>query len=534
MSNLARPTELPSTTTSRAANTLSLSPGNMATPGAAVPRQQQRYKGHQQELTRRRQRPPVGVATSSTDGGDLVAANGNASPPFVGSIMHRVVSTRGFVVDVLVRASRADVRRFVGGKCDTDDELAWLDIGNDDWEDEDTDISFATGLAVAQDENVRDDTERARSRALFYRCAQSDSVPILTSRAECAGVSTGRSRRRRRQRALSPRPSSLSSSLSSAGGSGGTSDEEVEATGLPAVDAVCKLDAEGSAASSASVTACGLGGRFAGLADVGVERACEEEVAFARDLYARLLAVDGCIVEDNLVESETKGNQIQSGNGTTRCGFGDAHEAINVVCDNYAICKTGKGLYRTAFGVPRPPALAMSSFYFEVYVFEDCAQDGMTIGIASAASLSLAKLVGSDAHSAGLHSSGRLVSSSGSFSDHSTAGFSKGDRVGVLVTYPALATTPSDPHSSLASSATLDRYSDWNVNVQTNVSFPTVHFTINGMPAGEPVLLPTIQPLAPAVSLYRTGSKAVIRCCAADWGAATPAGAWPFCGVCRL
>jgi SPRY domain len=205
---------------------------------------------------------------------------------------------------------------------------------------------------------------------------------------------------------------------------------------------------------------------------------------------------------------------------------------VDVVCDGFAICKTGAGLYRTAFGVPRVSAQpsAPTAFYFEVHVFEDCAAQGMTVGVAVPGMLNPAKLVGSDLHSAGLHSSGALVSSSpgnaGTFAEHAPTGFGKGDRIGVRIAFP-----PADPHTSLASSAAADTHMPSSA---PQTSSAALTFTINGVAAGPSIALstPHAHNLVPAVSLYSKGSKAVMRCCRADWGKTAPAGVAPYC-ACR-
>jgi hypothetical protein len=160
----------------------------------------------------------------------------------------------------------------------------------------------------------------------------------------------------------------------------------------------------------------------------------------------------------------------------------------------------------------------------------------MTIGLVTSA-LPLNKLVGSDTHSVGLHSSGQLVTAAGAFQPYAPRGFSKDDRVGCLVSFCKSETVMMNPPvTSLGSRASsMDtRGSGTAALVARGKSLATtncalfdcveVEFFVNRASYGS-VRLPLLtsldnddaRALYPAVSLYGAGSKAVIVCCEEDW-----------------
>eukprot|EP00172_Hildenbrandia_rubra_P002520 Plantae.Rhodophyta-Hildenbrandia_rubra.ctg3406.p1 GENE.Plantae.Rhodophyta-Hildenbrandia_rubra.ctg3406~~Plantae.Rhodophyta-Hildenbrandia_rubra.ctg3406.p1 ORF type:complete len:434 (-),score=107.39 Plantae.Rhodophyta-Hildenbrandia_rubra.ctg3406:2058-3359(-) len=210
-----------------------------------------------------------------------------------------------------------------------------------------------------------------------------------------------------------------------------------------------------------------------------------------------------------------------------RCGFSSCghHEDVQVLCDGFAVVKSGKGLYRSARA-----AYGLSSLghkgkdgeysYFEVYVVEDCGKDGMCIGVATD-DLQLNKLVGSNTSSVGLHSTGSIVADNGAFEPYGE-GFKAGDRVGCLARrfggdLPPNSTITSFPSSLSVSCANLD-ISAFDADHGVELTF-----FVNGRP--QPTILKAIKSgdssntkeLFPTISLYQKESKAVLCCCPDDW-----------------
>jgi hypothetical protein len=209
------------------------------------------------------------------------------------------------------------------------------------------------------------------------------------------------------------------------------------------------------------------------------------------------------------------------------------------LCDGFAIRKTRQTLYRTArAGAGAHPRLhTQMSRYFEVHVVEDCGRDGMTVGLVTSA-LPLNKLIGSDAHSVGLHSSGQLVTSCGTFQPYAPRGFTKDDRVGCLVSFCGSdAVMVKNPHVTSLGSRATSLQSDRSAGVASRMAQAAsgssdcaladvveIEFFVNRESYGS-VRLPLLKSLEgdeartlyPAVSLYCAGSKAVIVCCEADW-----------------
>ena len=231
---------------------------------------------------------------------------------------------------------------------------------------------------------------------------------------------------------------------------------------------------------------------------------------------------DICNNDDGSADSGAESDEDQ-------CGFSSSghHPDIKVLCDGYAIVKTGAGLYRTAKGASdlSNDAVEMNSgpySYFEVYVVEDCGKDGMCIGVATE-DLALNKLVGSNASSVGLHSSGNIVSKQGTFEAYGEP-FRAGDRVGCLVRrlggdLPPNSLIGSAAASASGSSGFLDaskEASSTSIEVTFTVNgrqLPTIHTSIDASESSEgcsPLLFP-------AVSLYQKESKAVLCCCRKDW-----------------
>lgn len=182
-----------------------------------------------------------------------------------------------------------------------------------------------------------------------------------------------------------------------------------------------------------------------------------------------------------------------SGGGSHGCGFSEkgSHIDVEVLCEGLGICKTGKGLYRTATSVGK----VRSGCYFEVVVVEDCGAGGICIGVATG-DLGLNKLVGSDGRSVGLHSSGQVVRGGGEFEGFGK-GFRKGDRVGCLV-----------------------RVGEGGMCENGGVE---LEYWVNGECLGcvKEDLGKDVESgkaeLFAAVSLYKKGSKAVMQCCKKDW-----------------
>lgn len=205
------------------------------------------------------------------------------------------------------------------------------------------------------------------------------------------------------------------------------------------------------------------------------------------------------------------------------CGFGAAHEAVSILCDGFAICKTGKGIYRTAFGrsAARPRSNSQTKYYVEVHVVEDCGGDGMCIGLATP-HLKLNQVVGANSSSVGLHSSGKLVCGN-DFLSYAKHGFSKNDRVGCKVSFASKKSAKFDGPAAPACSLETSAFSPLEALRQDASGWVEVEFFVNGMSCGIKSLplfvdVPSSERvLYPAVSLFRTDSKAIIRCCPMDW-----------------
>lgn len=197
-----------------------------------------------------------------------------------------------------------------------------------------------------------------------------------------------------------------------------------------------------------------------------------------------------------------------------RCGFSLTahHEHLEVLCDGLAIGKTHPGLYKTALGAT---PLRGPHVYFEVIVTSDAGAGGVCIGVATG-DASLAKLLGSCRRSVGMHSSGQLVRAGGTFFTYGSA-YQAGDRVGCLVSFHSRGIVAPVGSYDVASSSLLNPRDCVELTFFVNGSSqPTIV---------EPILrdLPYDQrALYPAVSLYRDGSHAVLRCCQIEWDKTPP------------
>ena len=182
---------------------------------------------------------------------------------------------------------------------------------------------------------------------------------------------------------------------------------------------------------------------------------------------------------------------------STKCGFSFQlhHQDIQLLYGGIAIERIGGGLYRAALGASRitldTEKACKKQVYFEVHIVDDVRSGGICIGVATE-NLPLNKMVGADFHSCGLHSSGQLVRRGGEFVPLGVP-FHSGDRVGCVVC------------------------------IERDNDDVLLEFWINGIKRGETkeALWKSVKrderALYPAVSLYRPGSKVVLRCCAADW-----------------
>lgn len=187
------------------------------------------------------------------------------------------------------------------------------------------------------------------------------------------------------------------------------------------------------------------------------------------------------------------------------CGFRESgsHADVQVLCGGLAIRKTGGGLYRTARSANRlhPAKSGTRHLYFEVIIVEDCDAGGICVGVTTD-ELPLNKLLGSNATSIGLHSSGQIVSRGGEFRDFARS-FSRGDRVGCQVSIGG------GPGADMSDEGE-ERYvvlrfcinGEWQGCVREQLG--------NRFANGEAELYA-------AVSLYKKESTAVIQCCQKDW-----------------
>eukprot|EP00177_Eucheuma_denticulatum_P003944 GFKZ01007128.1.p1 GENE.GFKZ01007128.1~~GFKZ01007128.1.p1 ORF type:complete len:428 (-),score=71.05 GFKZ01007128.1:4-1287(-) len=228
----------------------------------------------------------------------------------------------------------------------------------------------------------------------------------------------------------------------------------------------------------------GKGGRYG----VGVRRRnVRRDWAGRRDVSMR--GSSGSSSSAGMVDSSGS----CSGVGANTCGFSEkgSHIDVEVLCEGLGICKTGKGLYRTARSVGK----VRSGCYFEVVVVEDWGCGGICIGVATA-ELGLNKLVGSDRRSVGLHSSGQVVRRGGEFGRFGR-GFGKGDRVGCAVRV-------GEGGMCEDGGVEVEYWvnGEWLGCVKEDLG--------KGVENGEVGLFA-------AVSLYKKGSKAVMQCCEKDW-----------------
>lgn len=204
--------------------------------------------------------------------------------------------------------------------------------------------------------------------------------------------------------------------------------------------------------------------------------------------------------------------------GALYCGFSRAahHADVKVLYDGLAIERTGTGLYRAALGAGR---ITMEGghgkwYYFEVHIVQDMVSGGICVGVATER-LPLNKMVGADFASCALHSSGQLVQRGSQFVPLGVP-FAAGDTVGCAVF------------------------------VRSDSDMVDLAFWINGEKRGATTeclwkgLAKEERVLYPAVSLYRAGSKVLLRCCEADWTyaplddelGANCAGASAVCSAC--
>lgn len=222
------------------------------------------------------------------------------------------------------------------------------------------------------------------------------------------------------------------------------------------------------------------------------QRAVNSDCAeFGNALIGRLEVIAGCAPFPRCCVAEKK--RVRREGGVGKCGFciTYSHVDLDVFANGMALCKMGGGLYRTALtsGSIFVPKKGVRNVYFEVAIVDDVGSGGICIGI-GAPNMALNKLVGSDAQSCGLHSSGQIVCNMGDFRDFGNS-FQNGDRIGCLV------------------------------DVSANVEQQGVGLTywINGVRQGRVVqkLKCEERRFMPMVSLYKKSSKVVLLCCEKDW-----------------
>lgn len=208
------------------------------------------------------------------------------------------------------------------------------------------------------------------------------------------------------------------------------------------------------------------------------------------------------------VDDDTFGNSTR-GSRKFACGLhrGRSHRHIEITCDGGAAHKVRGGLYRTALSIgvaADPPDLTVAfpsssgqlsrTTYFEVAIIDDDGgKSGVCIGIATA-QLGADRLVGSDDHSVGLHSSGYIVRSRGRFEPCGIS-LKSGDRIGCA--------------------ASTDCSGDVIVNFFVNGK-PQTRVSLHAFSANQ-AHCPHDQQLYAAISLYKTSCKVAFLCCRRDW-----------------
>ncbi|CAN8071710.1 unnamed protein product, partial [Agarophyton chilense] len=162
-------------------------------------------------------------------------------------------------------------------------------------------------------------------------------------------------------------------------------------------------------------------------------RASEHELRFAHLLHARLLHLAHHPSPD---ASDHEQSPLQTNHAAPlpeRCGFSRrVPPDVSAVCNGVGIMKTAHGLYRTARSACSVRVRPNASFYFEAVVVDDTGVGGICIGVCGPAQ-SHTQILGADAASCGLHSTGQLVHNFASFRALASQRFTRGDRVGVLV-----------------------------------------------------------------------------------------------------
>lgn len=471
------------------------------------------------ERTQRMERTfSVGVEVGHRDLGDLASSSGtcsgsqSGSPVFVRHIMHRAVSTRGFEAEVCYdAASSAIAAAFNVDEADVDD--VWLAGVRPRLE------PFFTVQHVAEEIILESDKDES----------------VGTGSHVMSRVMGSRERSRFRPVSMNFEAEEMGNNLTEASAHG--------------------LDCD----------------RFADLF-VGEQRIDEDCLEFANALIAKLEAIAGredrarspsrsrlrkdgvpgrfgtsAVIPQAFVSSSRGSNDstgvncsgTMSAGPARRCGFSEegCHKDVSLLCEGLAICKSGGGLYRTARGASciRPckrckDTGAPQEFYFEVHVVEDDGAGGICIGVASE-DLPLNKLVGSNHRSCGLHSSGQVVSRVGEFREFGRA-FKSGDRVGCLVTVHsrgAVLPRTNPPGSELGSyTESYEGHAAMEAALPTRSEVVELTFFVNGDKQGtvSEALWQGVEEgqrkLYPSVSLYRPGSKAVMRCCTRDWEGTPP------------
>lgn len=532
--------------------------------------------------------PSVGVALAVKDLGELADTSlargeaGDESPTFVRAIMHRVVSTRGFEVAVLAHATPDDIARELGGGLDAGDVAAiWLGEKvnrrkarqgelKESREEEDEEVGDTVervvevrrGVLGTPDMSEVEDADgcgRTSGGAGCGRCVSGDgaairreSSPVGSSLSSCAGIddSLGEDS----DGCVSNRGGSGSGM--SALGRGKFDDLFVEKvkpgkeTVLFAAQLAKRLaeliECEGGEQGCVYMSATECGQISGDGRDLTAQEEAAQVVTRFQPSQSRATTAPVPIARHGSDETASSRSSVSRGSSSSTtcfgddegaslspeagsnalCGFGPAHASVEVLCDGLAICKTGKGLYRTALGAGAAKrGRSVSEFYFEVHVFEDCGGHGMTIGFASDA-LPLDKQVGFNTLSAGLHSSGNLVSSNGNFEDFASKGFAKNDRVGARLSFIDQATNDAPPSGAdPPASLTEEGSAAAAAAAAATSSLVELEFFVNGERVGGKTMSLGSDTLHPAVSLYRTDSKAVMRCCREDWERADDAAA---------
>lgn len=198
------------------------------------------------------------------------------------------------------------------------------------------------------------------------------------------------------------------------------------------------------------------------------------------------------------------------------CGLSQlqTHRELILLCHKGAVRKKSTGLYRVAKSLHSIDVRTLhKSVYFETLVVSDGGTGGICVGLCDQSHALNTLVGGSDTHSVGLHSSGRIVQEGGKFFPFGPGSFGAGDRVGCVVT----------PKRSLT-----HRNSEKSVHLK-------VSFFINDSFKGcTSVQWAANVPLFAAVSLCNGRSTVAFLCCERDWiiprcaqfenrfGAATP------------